>query len=415
MVGGKQQKSVPAEVRREHVAELKALKQTISDVEKALPAHRERVEALLRVSRSWPLALWKERYLDHPLVSTVARRLIWHFQDSGRLTLGTWHDGRLATQTGQNIEPLGEHTQVSLWHPIVSAPETVAEWRRWFEEHGVTQPFKQAHREVYTLTDAEIATGTYSNRFAGHLLKQHQFKALCDQKGWRYRLQGAWDNTDDSVARLSLPQDGLRPEFWVYPVGHDEHAWSDSHIYLYISTDQVRFCGSDGQPRPLQDVPPLCFSEVMRDVDLFVSVANVGNDPEWQDSRGTTGYREYWQRYAFGDLSATANTRRQVLQRLLPRLKIATRCALEGRFLIVRGDLRTYKIHLGSSNILMEPNDQYLCIVPDSRRSPGEETSQIMLPFEGDRTLSLILSKAFLLAEDKKIVDRTILSQIARS
>src|SRR6516162_7129953 len=27
------------------------------------------------------------------------------------------------------------------------------------------------------------------------------------------------------------------------------------------------------------------------------------------------------------------------------------------------------KIHLGSGNILMEPNDQYLCIVPDARRA----------------------------------------------
>ena len=36
------------------------------------------------------------------------------------------------------------------------------------------------------------------------------------------------------------------------------------------------------------------------------------------------------------------------------------------------------------------------------------------LPFEGDATLSLILSKAFLLAEDDKIKDRSIVSQIAR-
>ena len=33
-------------------------------------------------------------------------------------------------------------------------------------------------------------------------------------------------------------------------------------------------------------------------------------------------------------------------------------------FLIVRGELRTYRIHLGSGNILMDPNSQYLCIVP---------------------------------------------------
>ena len=36
----------------------------------------------------------------------------------------------------------------------------------------------------------------------------------------------------------------------------------------------------------------------------------------------------------------------------------------------------------------------------------------VALPFEGDRTLSMILSKAFLLVEDDKITDPTILRQI---
>ena len=94
----------------------------------------------------------------------------------------------------------------------------------------------------------------------------------------------------------------------------------------------------------------------------------------------------------------------------MPRLKIAERCTFSDRFLIVRGDKRTYKIHLGSGNILMEPNDAYLCIVPGQSVHKG--ANDVFLPFEGDRTLSIILSKAFLLAEDTKIKDATILSQI---
>ena len=67
----------------------------------------------------------------------------------------------------------------------------------------------------------------------------------------------------------------------------------------------------------------------------------------------------------------------------------------------------------GSTNILMEPNDQYLCIVPD--RSQKDHTENVFLPFEGDTGLSIILSKAFLLAADDKITDKTITSQINRS
>lgn len=75
----------------------------------------------------------------------------------------------------------------------------------------------------------------------------------------------------------------------------------------------------------------------------------------------------------------------------------------------MRGDLRTYKIHLGSGNILMEPNDQYLCIVPGRGSTVIEE---VFLPFEGDTVFSIILSKAFLLAEDRKITDPSITKQI---
>jgi len=112
-------------------------------------------------------------------------------------------------------------------------------------------------------------------------------------------------------------------------------------------------------------------------------------------------------------LTESSKTRKQVLETLVPRLKIAERCKLTDKFLVVRGDIRSYKIHLGSGNILMEPNDQYLCIVP-SRRSGEMGKDKLFIPFEGDQTLAIILSKAFLLAEDRKITDPSITHQIKR-
>jgi hypothetical protein len=92
----------------------------------------------------------------------------------------------------------------------------------------------------------------------------------------------------------------------------------------------------------------------------------------------------------------------------VPRLKIVRRCSLADKFLVVQGKLHTYKIHLGSGNILMSPNDQYLCVVP--KQSAAEVGGKVILPFAGDNLLSVILSKAFLLAEDTKIKDPTIVS-----
>lgn len=150
----------------------------------------------------------------------------------------------------------------------------------------------------------------------------------------------------------------------------------------------------------------------MRDVDLFVGVASIANDPNWADGGDENRHGDYWHSYSFGELSEVAKTRRAILERLMPRLKIADRCELKERFLTVRGDVRSYKIHLGSSNILMSPNDQYLCIVPARGVAHDNLAGKMFLPFEGDGTLAIIISKALLLAEDAKIKDSVILQQI---
>ncbi|GII04911.1 DUF7737 domain-containing protein [Planobispora takensis] len=57
----------------------------------------------------------------------------------------------------------------------------------------------------------------------------------------------------------------------------------------------------------------------------------------------------------------------------------------------------------------MEPDDAYLCIVPAGGRAAGS----VFLPFEdGGGTLSVILSKAYLLADDTAITDPTITRQL---
>ncbi len=407
--GGRGQKSVPAAVRDAHAAELAELKGAVKDVQAMLPAQRERLERLYLEGRTLRFADWRARYLDHPLVGQLARRLIWSIGGSGSAILGP---GGLVDARDRPVAEPSPDAPVTLWHPVEARVDEVLAWRCWVEGHEVRQPFKQAHREVYLLTEAEVRTHTYSNRFAAHVLKQHQLKALADQKGWSYPLQGAFDADYAVGATLEMPAHGLRAEYWVDSVAADD-AWTDAGIYLYVATDQVRFVGPGQHPRPLVEVPRLVLSEVMRMVDLFVGVASIGNDPGWQDHGGVR-YRDYWQDFSFGELSAAAETRRAVLERLLPRLGIASRSRIQGRFLVVEGTVRTYKIHLGSGNILMEPDDQYLCIVPD-RSTQSREGEARFLPFEGDRVFAVILSKALLLADDARITDPAILSQIRGS
>lgn len=427
---GKALKSVPAKVKSEFGEDLAELKQSAKDIDAMLPAQRSRIDGMFLLEKSWPYEIWRERYLDHPLVGVIARALIWCIDGVPALFV----DGAMTDLRGAAIEH-GKTADVALWHPIGREVSEVVAWRNRIEELRIVQPFKQAYREVYLLTDAERRTRTYSNRFAAHVIRQHQFNALCGARGWKNVLRLLVDSSYPPASK-EIPHLGLRAEFWIEGIGDDfGRDTTDAGAFLRLATDQVRFYRIDAEmcyahaggggytelyrrtdtvgapdPLPLEEVPPLALSEIMRDVDLFVGVASVGNDPTWQDGGPDGRHREYWQSYSFGELSGTASTRKQVLERLVPRLKIADRCSFNDRFLLVRGKKRTYKIHLGSGNILMEPNDQYLCIVPDAKSRAG--TGDIYLPFEGDNTLSIILSKALLLADDEKIKDPTITRQI---
>ena len=399
---GKLQTSIPAEIKAGHADALKAVKARVKEIATLLPAQVSRIEGMMMEPRDIPLAALRERYLDHGLVGRVARRLIWSLGQVGEVwTSGLFLDGGFVDVRGAPIDT-ARSTRARLWHPLGRPPAEVLAWRTFIAERGITQPFKQAHREIYVLTDAEIATDVYSNRFAGHVLKQHQLAALLRDRGWRYTLQGQWDSANTPYRQLRE----LCAELFVEAAWETERT-SGAGVFLHVTTDQVRFLDDRHEPVSLRDVPALVFSEVMRDVDLFVGVASVGNDPSWRDEGPQAGHG-YWQAYAFGELGASAQTRRDVLAALVPKLKVKDRLSLEGRFLIMRGDLRTYKIHLGSGNILMEPNDQYLCIVPDR----STRSAELVLPFEGDGGLSVILSKALLLAADTKIKDETILRQI---
>ncbi|WP_052732225.1 DUF7737 domain-containing protein [Hymenobacter terrenus] len=408
---GKYLKSAPAALKATHDLELKALKVNQTQTQQTYTALRDRLDRSFVNGRRIPWPWFEQYYFQHGLMSELARKLIWRLhRPDGSFQDVLWQHEQWQDAQGQPRPTPTADTQLQLWHPVLSPASEVLAWRALLEKAQLRQPLKQAFREVYLLTPPEERTHTYSNRMAAHILKQHQFNSLAKLRGWKYSLMGAYDKGYESdLAALALPTYQLQAEFWVSEV-YADGAWNDTGIYNYVSTDQVRFTRG-GEAVPLPEIPPLVFSEVMRDVDLFVGVASVANDPNWRDNGGLTQYHNYWESYSFGELGEVAKNRKLALERLVPRLKIGKVSEVKDKFLVVRGKVRTYKIHLGSGNILMEPNDQYLCIVPD-RSAKAVGAPGVFLPFEGDAVLSIILSKALLLMDDDKITDETILRQI---
>ncbi|HEX8625444.1 MAG TPA: DUF4132 domain-containing protein [Allosphingosinicella sp.] len=422
---GKPLKSPSAAMKAEKDA-LKAVRESAKEIEADLGTLLVRLQRLYLEDRRWPAAEWRERYLDNPLVRTLARRLIWWIEREDGSAVAALPDpaGEAMLDVAGRPVPL-DGTAIRLWHPIEAEVGAVEGWRDRLEALELVQPFAQAWREIYALTDAERATGTYTNRWAAHILKQHQAMVLARLNGWRVTHRMWVDAPNDDPWHLSIPAHGLVADYWVEGAGGDDPEVTESCAYVHVATDRIQFHpvagGGDSARGPargpavaLADIPALVFSEVMRHADLFTSVASIAADPNWLDRGGEAAHpsqwgnyaADYWVRINTAELEESGKRRRAMLERIVPRLKIADRLSLDDRHLMVEGRRHLYRIHLGSGACFR--GERHICIVP----RPAEWEGRIWIPFDGDKTLSIVISKALLLADDDQITDPVILRQL---
>lgn len=158
-----------------------------------------------------------------------------------------------------------------------------------------------------------------------------------------------------------------------------------------LTIESVEFRRRDqSKPLKLVDVPPRLFSEVMRDMDLVVSVAHRGGvDPEASAS--------------------TVEMRASLLRETCELLGLKNVRVKESHALI-DGELAHYSLHLGSAGVHRLPGGA-VCLVA----VPAQHRGRLFLPFaDDDPRTAEVIAKTILLARDSEIQDPTILEQIAR-
>lgn len=292
--------------------------------------------------------------------------------------------GRLAGRTDQLAGPKGETV-------VVAGPLRIAhiydlfqggvlpDWQRAIVREHCVQPFKQAFRELYVVTPAEREAGTVSRRFVGHAVDSSIASRLLQSRNWNLL---AGEDVPDVYKRFPRQQIEATIGF------------PDAIHYLSeqstVTVDEIRFYAGD-EPAPLEDVDPIVFSEVMRDVDLVASVAHVEDD----DAR--------WS-------SEAAQRRAELIVALADQIGLK-QVSSRDHFAYVTGKLANYRIHLGTGHTFIEPGS-YLCIVPARKAA----TDELYLPFaETDLRTAEIVSKIFLLIDDDKITDRSIVAQLRQA
>jgi hypothetical protein len=239
-------------------------------------------------------------------------------------------------------------------------------------------------------------------------MRQHQFSSLCRARGWKYRLMGAGFDGFNVPTKLLAPWN-MHAEFYVDLPSDRKPSLVESGlgdqsglgINLFLGSDQVRFY-RNRKEIAADEVPAIVYSEVMRDVDLFTSVSVVGHDETWSD-QGDRGTGVLSSRMDLGELSAMVALRIETLSLVLPLTSIAGQCTIEKTWVVVRGQLGTYRIHVPWGGVLRLADSGFRQLNIPQKLLDDVSVNLAAFPIDLDYRTEMILRKAHLLANDWKI------------
>lgn len=366
---GKPLKSIPGKLKKnEHILRLNDMKkQLVEQQRRARRMLEEAMESAAVFTAGEIAAL-----MTNPVMAPMLSKLVFMRGEEFGFT-----DGLTLTDAQGAQTPLQPEDELILAHPFhLWKAGRWLDYQRCLFDGRIVQPIRQVFRELYVKTPEELACTT-SLRYAGHQIQPGRTAACLKGRRW-----------------IADPEMGLQKVFYrenlIATIWAMADWFSPSDIEA-PTLEHVAFCDrKTGEPVEIGKVPDLVFSEVMRDVDLAVSVAHAGGvDPQSSHS--------------------TIEMRAALLSFTLPLFRL-TNVRVEGSHALIEGNLARYSIHLGSG-VVHQRGGTMLSVLPVHSQHRGK----LFLPFaDDDPKTAEIISKVLLFADDRKIKDPTILEQIIR-
>jgi hypothetical protein len=272
--------------------------------------------------------------------------------------------------------PIDANDQIIIAHPYdFISQKCWSDFQKYLYQNKIVQPFKQVFREYYPVTEDELDAVNVSRRYAGNQVQPKKTVALLKTRGWtadyEEGLQRVW-HREKLIACMYALADWFSPADIEAPT---------LETVQFFSRDKYELI-------PFADIPPVIFSETMRDIDLAVSVAHAGGvDPETSHS--------------------TMEMRIAISRELLSMLSV-NNVSFQTAHAQIKGSMGEYSVHMGSG-VIHKSGTGMIAVLPVHSQARG----RIFLPFaDDDPKTAEILSKILLFADDKKIKDPSILRQI---
>lgn len=391
---GKQLKSVPAKIKKDEYV------LALMDAKKQMAEQSRRTKAMLEdAMESQEEYTWAEirGMLENPVIHDMVAALVFkvaepdgvkpeldnaadsimsganELDDSKNVVLGFATEDGLNV-FGENIK-LSDDTKLTVAHPFHMY--MAGKWhdiQKYVFDNKIVQPFKQVFRELYVKTEEEMNM-EHSLRYAGNQIQPKKTLGCLRSRHW--------------VADI---EDGLQKVYYKENIVAQIYALADWFSPADIESPTLEWVvfsdRKTGKNMRIKDIPDIIFSEVMRDVDMAVSVAHAGGvDPETSHS--------------------TVEMRKAIAEFTMPLFRL-TNVTFTKNHAVIEGKRANYTVHLGSGVVHQEAGPMINVLPVHSQRR-----GRIFLPFvDDDPKTSEVLTKILFFAEDNKIKDPYILGQI---
>lgn len=377
--GGKLLKAVPAKYKKNDAVK------KYQEINKQLKDQYGRTKQMMEQAMEDQTSFEVWEFLElrkNPVVRPIVEFLVVkrtdaganHYDPAEKPHIGFLTDEGLVDDLG-NVLPVKPDDRILIAHPFdLYASGRWHEYQKLLFEKKIRQPFKQVFRELYLKLEEELDKDD-SRLFSGNQIQPQKTVGALKSRRW-----------------VADYEDGLQKIYYKENIVACIYAMADWFTPSDIEAPTLEWVvfsdRKTGEVKKIKEIPDVIYSEVMRDVDLAVSVAHAGGvDPETSHS--------------------TIEMRRTIAECNLDLFKIRN-VRLEGNHALIEGKLGQYSVHLGSG-VVHQIGNSMLSVVPVHSQHRG----RIFLPFiDDDPKTAEIMSKILLFAEDTKIKDPSILAQI---
>ena len=364
---GKELKSLPTKLKKDKYIE------DIKEVHKNLKEQYRRSRKMLEEAMEDGTEFYGyeiENLMTNPVIAPILKSLVFKMGND----LGYYEDKKLKSAKKKAVA-VKDDSLLKIAHCFdLFESGDWASYQKDIFDRELKQPFKQVFRELYVKTVDEKGRDK-SLRYAGHQVQPSKTVALLKTRRWIIDGQEGLEKVyykENIIAKIFALAD------WFSPADIEAPTLEEVQFF-----DRKTF-----KPILIDEVPDLIFTEVMRDIDLVVSVAHVGDvDPEASHS--------------------TIEMRKAIVEFNCKLFKLKNVTFAENHALI-KGERAEYSIHLGSG-LIHQKAGSAINVLPVHSQHRG----RVFLPFiDDDPKTAEIMAKVLLFAQDDKIKDVFILEQI---